>query len=226
MTYWSDTTSTLPMVSLLPEKSLTRLRAVLGDGMAGLDGREVQALVTADVEGDVTNQRLQQLCADHTSDITRLLQNLVAKQFLEKVGYGRWASYRLAERLAGSRYTEEDTSDTTPGNSRHNGASPVTTGQGPDVAPETDPALLAIAEPARTQKRLSPHKMQTLIRELCQGRLLTPRQLATLLSREPNGLQRWTLSGMAQARQLVLAYPDTPNHPKQAYQTNPDWREA
>lgn len=216
----------LPMVSLLPEESLTRLRTVLGDGMAGLDGREVQALVTADVEEVVTNQRLQQFCADHTSDITRLLQNLVAKGFLEKDGYGRWASYRLAERLVGSRHTEEEAPDTTPGDSRHSGTSPVTAGQTPGVPPEEDPVLLAIAEPARTQKRLDPDEMRTLIRTLCQGRFLTFRQLATLLSREPNGLQRWTLRPMAQEKQLVLAYPDTPNHPKQAYQSNPDWRQA
>lgn len=215
----------LPMVSLLPEESLSRLRAVLGDGMAGLNGREVQALVTADVEGSVTNQRLQQFCTDHSSDITRLLQDLVGKGFLDKDGYGRWASYRLSERLAGSRHTEEETPDTTPGDSRHSGATPVTSGLAPGIPPEEDPALLKIAEPARKQKRLDPDEMRGLIRALCQGRFLTFRQLATLLRREPNGLQRWTLRPMAQEKQLVMAYPDTPNHPKQAYQTNPDWRE-
>lgn len=215
----------LPMVSLLPEESLTRLRSALGEGMAGLNGREVQALVSADVEGCVTNQRLQQFCTDHTTDITRLLQDLVAKGLLEKDGYGRWASYRLSGRLAGSRHTEEATPDTTTGDSRHSGTTPVTTGQTPGVAPEEDPALLAVAEPARKQKRLDPDEMRRLIRALCMGRFLTFRQLATLLSREPNGLQRWTLRPMAQEKQLVLAYPDTPNHPKQAYQTNPDWRE-
>jgi ATP-dependent DNA helicase RecG len=215
----------LPMVSLLPEESLTRLRTLLGDGMSGLDGREVQALVTADVEEIVTNQRLQQFCADHTSDITRLLQNLVAKGLLEKDGYGRWASYRLAERLTRSRHTDEEAPDTTQGDSRHSGATPVIADQAPDTRPEEDPTLLAIAEPARARKRLSPHKMEALIRALCQGRFLTPRELATLLRREPNGLQRWTLSGMAQKKQLMLAYPDTPNHPKQAYRSNPDWRE-
>ena len=66
--------------------------------------------------------------------------------------------------------------------------------------------------------------MRRLIRALCQGRFLTFRQLAALLNREPNGLQRWTLRPMAQEKQLVLAYPETPNHPKQAYTTNPDWK--
>ena len=215
----------LPMVSLLPEESLARLRAVLGDGMAGLDGREVQALVTADVEGCVTNQRLQQFCSDHTTDITRMLQDLVSKEFLAKDGYGRWASYRLSERLEGSRQEEELAPDTTSEDSRHNGTTPVTTGHAPGVVPEEDPALLAIAEPARKKKRLDPDQMRQLIRELCRDRFLTFRQLATLLDREPNGLQRWTLRPMAHEKELVLAFPETPNHPKQAYTTNPEWND-
>jgi ATP-dependent DNA helicase RecG len=214
----------LPMVSLLPEESLARLRAVLGENLAGLKGREVQALVTADMEGSVTNLRLQQFSSDHTADITRLLQDLVSKGFLVKDGYGRWASYRLSERLAGSRHREEGTPDITSEDSRHSEASPVTEEQTPAATPEEDPALLAIAEPARKQKRLAPEEMRRLIQSLCQGRFLTFRQLATLLNREPNGLQRWTLRPMAQEKQLVLAYPETPNHPKQAYKTNPDWR--
>lgn len=216
----------LPMVSLLPEESVARLRAVLGENLGGLNGREVQALVTADMEGNVSNLRLQQFCTDHAADITRLLQGLVGKGLLAKDGYGRWASYRLSERLARSRHSEEGTPDIAPGDSRHSEASPVTEGQAPAATPEEDPALVAIAEPARKQKRLDPEEMRRLIRTLCKDRFLTFRQLASLLSREPNGLQRWTLRPMAQERQLVLAYPETPNHPKQAYKTNPDWRGA
>jgi ATP-dependent DNA helicase RecG len=214
---------TLPMVSLLPEESLAPLRTVLGDNLGGLNGREVQALVTADVEGSVSNQRLQQFSTDHTADITRLLQDLVAKGFLVKDGYGRWASYQLSERLAGSRHKEVGTPDIKPEDSRHSEATPVIAEQSPGTTPEEDPSLLAVAEPARQQKRLDPDEMRRLIRVLCQNRFLTFRQLAILLSREPNGLQRWTLRPMAQERQLVMAFPDTPNHPKQAYKTNPDW---
>jgi ATP-dependent DNA helicase RecG len=231
----------LRMISLLPEQSLTRLRAVLGDNLAGLNGREVQALVTADVEESVSNQRLQQFCTDHTSDITRLLQDLVAKGFLVKNGYGRWASYRFSERLAGSGHVEgtpdtnsrhgKGTPDTNSGhgegtpdtNSRHGDGTPDAAGVVLSERVEDDPGLLAIAEPARRRQQLSPDVMRPIIRSLCRDRFLTLKQLASLLKREPNGLQRWTLRPMAQEKQLVLAYPETPNHPKQAYKTNPDW---
>ena len=217
---------TLPMVSLLPEDSLTRLRSALGENLSGLNGREVQALVTADVEGSVTNQRLQQFSSDHTTDITRMLQEIVAKGFLVKDGYGRWASYRLAERLARYGHNAEGTPDTTEENSRHKEATPVTSGQAMTGVAEEDPALLLIAEPARNHERLGPSEMRGLIRILCRGRDLTFRQLATLLNREPGGLQRWHLRPMVQEGQLVMQYPDNPNHPKQAYRTNPAWRES
>jgi len=92
--------------------------------------------------------------------------------------------------------------------------------------PEEDSALLAIAEPARQQERLDPGEMRRLIRTLCRGRDLTFRQLATLLNREPGGLQRWHIRPMVKDGQLVMSFPANPNHPKQAYRTNPDWTEA
>ena len=61
-----------------------------------------------------------------------------------------------AERLARSRHTAEEAPDITQGDSRHSGTAPVIVDQTPDIRPEEDPALLAIAEPARTWKRLSP----------------------------------------------------------------------
>ena len=126
------------------------------------------------------NQRLQQF----GTDIVRLLQDLVGKGFLVKDGYGRWASYRLIERLAGSRHSEEGTPATTPEDSSHSGTTPVIAGKALTGVPEEDPALPGIADPARKQKRLDPDEMRRLIRSLCQGRfLIFRRQLATLLGR-------------------------------------------
>ena len=93
--------------------------------------------------------------------------------------------------------------------------------EAPATDPEHDPALLTIAEPARQSPRLKPDEMRPIVLRLCDDRYLTFRQLAALLGREPGGLQRWTLRPMAQEGQLLLKYPETPNHPRQAYRTNP-----
>ena len=213
----------LPMVSLLPEESLTRLRALLGDGMAGLNGREVQALVTADVEGCVTNQRLQQFCTDHTADITRLLQDLVGKSLLEKDGYGRWATYRLSDRLAESRHSYEGTPDTRPEDSGHSNGNSSHNGGDSSLSDQFELALLQIAETARTRSRLTPEVMEDVLVALCAVRELTLEEIGRLLQRNPQGIRNRFLSPMVQSGRMLLRFPHEPNHPKQAYKTNPGW---
>lgn len=225
----------LPMVSLLPEDSLTRLRTVLGEKIAELDGREVQALVTADVEGSVTNQRLQQFCSDHTSDITRLLQGLGAKGLLEKDGYGRWASYRLSGRFTKSAVTEGSAPHTTPDDSQHNESSSQhnkESSQHSEASSQhndpvlVDEALLVLAAPARLKPRITSGQMREIIRQLCRGRFLTFLQIGSLLNRHPQGIRDRFLSTMVQSGELIPRFPDNPTNPEQAYQTNPDWSGA
>ena len=57
----------------------------------------VQAVVTAQVEGSVTNSRLQEITGEHAKDITGVLQNLVRDGLLTQQNQRCWASYRLAE---------------------------------------------------------------------------------------------------------------------------------
>lgn len=87
----------LPMVSLIPDESLAKLEGLLGSEFHKLDKNEVQALVTADVEGTVDNSRMRQICMLHASDVTRLLQRLVAKGVLVQEGQGRGSRYRLSD---------------------------------------------------------------------------------------------------------------------------------
>lgn len=200
----------LPMVSLLPEESLAMLRRLLGDGLAGLGPEEVQALVTADVEGEVSNFRLQQFSNRHVTEITKTLQGLCIRGLLEKDGHGRWASYRLSDKLR-----EED--------SEHRVAASTQTGEAPHNAEagstqiETDPALLTVAQPARDKKRLPSEQMDQIVLELCMGQFLTPRQLGVLLQRNHIGLQQHYLRRLVKKEKLRLRFPDDPTHPDQAY---------
>ncbi|MFN5285618.1 MAG: ATP-binding protein, partial [Planctomyces sp.] len=212
----------LPMVSLLPEESVGRLRTASGD---------------------------------HPTDITRLLQDLVGKGHLVKDGYGRWASYRLSEKLvrsdrdapgeteilqAGSQHND-GSSQHNDGSSQHNGGSSQHNGgssqhndgssqHNDGSSQRTDPVLdgaelLAIAAPAREKARLAPAKMRELIWQLCQIQSLTVSQLAGLLNRHPEGIRNRFLSEMVREGVLLARYPD-PTHPEQAYRANPDWEEG
>ena len=117
----------LPMVSLLPEESLQRLRSRFGLKFNRLQGLEVQALVTADLEGSVSNRRLQEVSDEHPADLTKLLHHLVARGFLYQDGQKRWASYHLplSERKdRGSIHSPEGSSHKA--DSSHKDATPLT----------------------------------------------------------------------------------------------------
>ena len=186
----------LPMVSLIPEDSLTRLKALFDGKFKKFNQDEVQALVTADVEGQVDNARMRQTCSLHAVEVTHLLQRLVAKGALVQEGQGRWSRYRLPVR-----------------HSEQSGAGSVHNGGGSVHSAE----MHTIAAPAREQSRLPPEKMERIILELCQGRWLNRTDLAELLDRNPDGLRSRFLTPMVAHGHLRLRYPDKPNRADQAY---------
>ncbi len=194
----------LPMVSLIPKSSLDRLKKIFGSQFNRFNKNEIQALVTADVEGVVDNARMRQISTLHAVDVTRLFQGLVGKKALLQEGQGRWSRYRLAE----AEYSEHKANDSEhkAGRSEHKGGDS-----------EHSHDLLAIAAPARNQRRLQPDDMERIILDLCRGRWLTRSELAKLLARHPDGLRQRFLNPMVGHGMLRLRYPDKPNRADQAY---------
>jgi ATP-dependent DNA helicase RecG len=200
----------LPMVSLIPEEVERELRERFGERFAKLDETGVQAVVTARVEGAVTNGRLQEITGAHSKDITSVLQALVRDGFLEQQNQRRWASYRLAgDSPQSSPHSDPD--------------SPQSDGDSPQNSPQRVAGhlqdLLLLAERARTRSRLPAEEMQSLIERLCRDRWLSAADLGGLLSRDPEKLQTRFLTGMVRAGRLELRHPDVPNRPDQAYRT-------
>lgn len=218
-------TLTMPMVSLLPESAVEKLRKILGDELKTLNAEEVQALVTADLEGAVSNFRLQSLTDRHPSDLTKLLKNMVGKDLLEKDGHGRGATYRWSERLriVSNPATPVRTPGATggaPGASvNFSGATGASGVAGERDIPPRDPALLSIASPARTNKRLPRAEMQNVILGLCQGRELTGREIAELVQRNQDRVLKNYVSRLVEKGLLARKYPDDPSHPQQAYRS-------
>lgn len=188
----------LPMVSLIPEESLTRLKKRLGLKFTKFSQSEIQALVTADIEGYVDNARMRQMTNKHAADITKILQDLVSQGALIQDGQGRWTRYGLPSAPSsihmdgGSVHMEE-------------------------LSSMDREAFLAIAEPARRNRRLPPNEMEQVILRLCRNAWLTRRQLAELLDRSPDGLRSRFLTQMVAHGLLRLRYPDKPNRADQAY---------
>ena len=201
----------LPMVSLIPDESLARLEGFFSKKFKQFSTNEVQALVTADIEGTVDNSRMRQICTIHSADVTRLLQGLVAKGALLQEGQGRWSRYRLPD--AGCSLHKDRDSEHKAEDSVHKVASSIHKAE----TSEHSEDLLAIAATARNQQRLQPDEMERIILGLCHGRWLTRNHLAELLDRHPDGLRSRFLTPMVAHGRLRLRYPDKPNRADQAY---------
>ena len=174
----------------------------------------------------LANQRHQPFSIDHTTNITRILKDFVARGFLEQFGLKRGRSYRLpswvssplptgASPLAGG--ASPLAAGTPP---LASGASPLTAGTPPLVGGASitdDPRLLEIARLAREKPRLMPGRVKQIVRELCRDRFLTSGEIGTLMNRGPEKLREKFLSSMVASGELSLRYPDEPNHPDQAY---------
>ncbi len=234
----------MPMVSLMPEWAFDFLRQKIGSVFDGLNDRERVVLATALLEEDVTNARMQDLVSDHSSDITKLLRGLVAKGLLETDNQRRWTRYRLPASVA----PRPDLFSAVTGES--GGAGILHTGQdssglpadssglaGDSTGLPADSSGLAGDSSALTPKeeewkaaagrvagkgKVPKAVMETVIIKLCQGRFLTPAELAALLFRSAPNLRSAYLTPLTRSGQLRLRYPDQPNRPNQAYTATDD----
>lgn len=204
----------LPMVSTLPAETLELLQKRFGDRFTSLSSDEVQTVVTAEVEGEVTNQRMQEMLTLHRVDITRLLRGLVQDGFLRTEGVGRGTRYKPILPEAPPRDLGNSPPDL--------GSSPPDLGASPPVSsPEMDfpPELLAIAAAIRSSGKASAEQVRETILRLCHDRFLSLRELSQLLDRSLETLREGYVSPMAREGLLIPRYPETPSHRGQAYRS-------
>ena len=226
----------MPMVSLLPPESLDRLKGRFGKRVENLGPLETQALVTAEMEGSVSNARMREICGEHPADLTKMLRGLVAKGLLAQEGQKRGTSYRLpSSRHAGGlssssaesigeesvRYAE--TPHTNEVDSVHYEGTPYVSTE-PDgvlesLTEEQRRWLEVIAAPSQPDTRLRPGEARQIILALCEGIYLTAVEIGILMHRNPNALRLRLLTPMVSEGLLTRKYPDDPNRPDQAYTT-------
>jgi len=240
----------MPLVSLLPFPVVEYLRSRFDNTFEGLNGAEVQALVTAYLEGGVRNQRLQQLSTDHTADISKMLQDLVVKNCLVKEGSRRWTVYRLPPvTLTGEGALSESSlvgaatvPDPLPMVQRVSGTPDIEESSGrkasgtPDAEEEssgrkasggwdtfmgTNSDLRRLVDEIRGKNRVSVEKMRKMILGLCQGRRLTALQIGLVVNRNAERIRKSYLTPMVQSGELKMVYSER-NNPDQAYTASED----
>ena len=210
---------TLPMISLIPAETLDRLRRAFGSRADSLAPAELQALATADVEGSVSNARLQELLTDHPVDITRMLTRLCEQGLLVSDNRRRWTIYRLSGASQEPSLFDAGGSSHLVGDSGHlPGDSGHLPGDSGHLSEDELSQLRSIASPvAGSGKASSGDQVMSVVSALCRGRFLTAQQLADLLNRSAEGLRKRYLTPMTRDGKLQLRYPQTPNRPDQAY---------
>lgn len=215
----------MPMVSLMPEEVLDDLRRRFGAKFSRLPEEEVQALVTAHMEGQVSNARMREITNRHPADLTKMLQSLARKGFMRQEGQKRGATYRLAgQQVRGLSGFPHSTGDSPhkPEDSLHKAGSPHKGGWDSsrmlqDMGEETLQNLQQIADLAQQMGRLKPEVTRAIVKALCQDRYLTASHIGDLMNRSPAALQSRFLKPMVREGLLRLRYPDKPNQPDQAY---------
>jgi ATP-dependent DNA helicase RecG len=210
----------LPMVSLIPNESLAKLHLKFADRFQTFNKLEIQALVTADIESYVDNARMRQITNNHATDITRVLQGLVAKGALVQEGQARGSRYRLSPVEPDLDYVDHSlhNADHSLHNADHSLHNADHSPHNADHSPHNSD-FSPIAELAQKKKRLTSKEMEYLILTLCKDRWLSRKQLSELLHRNPEGLLSRFLTPMVDHGLLVMKFPDKPNRVDQAYQT-------
>ena len=79
--------------------------------------------------------------------------------------------------------------------------------------------LESIAAEVRDKSRVARGTVVSVVLELCSVKYLTRRELARLLGRREDTIRNHYLNPLVKTGELLLKYPESPNHPEQAYRT-------
>ncbi len=198
----------LPFVSLVPEDALIELARRFGqDRFDALDQHSRIALVTALVEGRVTNARMRELSGQHPRDITLMFQALVRVRLLDKHGERSDAYYDLRgggpeggqqnilDFLSGLSDNDDDLSDSGSGLSDNESS----------VAPDLP-------------RRVSRERLKDAVLELCRDEFKTVDELSQAIGRRRQYLLERAIQPLVTEGKLKQRFPESPTHPQQAYQ--------
>jgi len=231
----------LRMSSLVPAQAVAELTKRLGARFAALPETARLAVITAQVEGLVSHDRLKQICTDHPADLTKMLRGLVRDAFLVPAGAGRGMVYFLPwqRRSTATVFDLGDVvapelADVPP---ELAAVPPELVAVPPELGAPAGPYLdwSALPEMLQTQlieqgrmvsgqRRVDSVVLRETILALCTNRLLGLRVLAQALQRDPDDLRKRTLTLMVREGVLCTAYPSMTN-PRQAYTASPNFAE-
>ena len=237
---YNQTLLELRMVDLFPEEVMTGLKARFGSGFGLLNHVERVALALAASEGTVNHSRLRAVTTEHPVDLSKTLQQLTQAGMLESTG-GRGAVYHLPgeaiptpDDVFGppariSVLSSPNLSWSSPNLGENRDAdgfliSPQLNLPVMDDLSRLSPGLRGkldeLAAEPQAKRKVTRDVLIDVVLAICNGRFVTLRCLAELVQRKPDTLRDQYLAGLVKDRRLMLAFPKTPTHERQAYTTS------
>ena len=183
----------LPMISTIPEDTRIELKTLFGEEVDSFGKDELMILSTCQIEGDITNRRLQYFVGRHKTDITKLLQELCRKEFLISDNRGRWTTYHLNKTYnvkEGSSNMDSSKQGSSKEGSSKQGSIP---------------------------QRLKKEELMQLIKEVCKEDYKSLEEIAKGVDRKMKYLSDEIFPDMIQNKDLIKLYQD--NHPSQKYKS-------
>ena len=207
---------TLPMFSIIPEAVLNELNTVFDD-VSHLSADELTALSFCQIEGSISNQRLQYVLNMHSTDITNLLKKLCSENYLESDNNGRWTIYKIKQKVDTS-LTEVDTS--------------VLDADIQEAINTKVDTLNTKVDTLNTKVDTSDNKVATrytkdelelLIMKVCKHDYLKMEEVANQIGKSVDYLKNKVFPRMIKNEKLIKRFPFTHNHPDQGYKTSEEY---
>ncbi len=185
----------MPMASTIPEKTLEELVELFGEEVRALGRDELTILSTCEIEGDVTNSKLQYMLDIHKTDITKILQELCRTGYLTTTNKGRWTTYKLN---AVDRFSKGDEDSSNEDSSNEDSSNEDSSNED-------------------SLTRLSYEELALVIMKFCENEYMTVEEIAKAVNKSSRHLKNRIIPKMLSENKLEKRYPD--NHPQQKYIT-------
>jgi predicted HTH transcriptional regulator len=207
---------TLPMFSIIPEAVLNELSTVFDD-VSHLSADELTALSFCQIEGSISNQRLQYVLNMHSTDITNLLKKLCSENYLESDNNGRWTIYKIKQKVDTS-LTEVDTSilDVDIQGAINTKVDTLNT-KVDTLNTKVDTSDNMVAT------RYTKDELELLIMKVCKHDYLKMEEVANQIGKSVDYLKNKVFPRMIKNEKLIKRFPFTHNHPEQGYKTSEEY---
>jgi ATP-dependent DNA helicase RecG len=184
-----------------------------------------------EIEGSISNHRLQYVINMHSTDITGLLKKLCTTGYLESDNNGRWTIYKLKTKVdtlpaeVSSSLKLVENKDKTGMEVDTSGRKVDTPGRKVDTSErkvDTSAKKVDTSDNIGTT-RLNKEELELLIMQVCKTNYIKMEEVANRIGKSVDYLKNKIFPALIKDGKLEKKFPYTHNHPDQGYKTSEDY---